>query len=564
MSKVTRRDLAHALELHKAGRFADAEKAYAEYLTAHPDDPAALNNAAAAALQTGNPALAIARFEKLVALDPRAQGYSNLGYALIHSGRSEEAVRCLERAVEIDSSNAMAHNNLGIAYENVSRRAEAIGAFERALALAPAYADPAANLGEVLNRDGDSAGARAALTKALAVQPAHVGARAALAEADAIDGKLEDALATLERIVVSVPRDARFWQAVGALRTWAGDLAGGEAAYTNALALDPHRRQAWFGVAAAQLARGDFERGWRAFEERPDGRFGAPSRFGDIPQWDGARLDGALLLICEQGLGDVVQFARFVPEARKRVRRLIFLLDGIRQSLAPLLATLSGIDDVCTDAEALATLAERPIARASVLSLPYLVEVRVESLPGPIPYLSPLEERTAVWKPRLEAIPRPRVGFAWAAFARREIGYVTRQKTVPLPLLAPVIAASSASFVSLQVGAADQLASHAELAQRIVDFTADIHDFGDTAAMIAELDLVISSDTSVAHVAGAMGKPVWMLDRYNTCWRWRLAADRSPWYPTMRIFRQQKFGDWSEPLTQLAAALGEWGQIKLS
>jgi Flp pilus assembly protein TadD len=564
MSKVTRGDLAHALDLHKAGRLADAEKAYSKYLAVHPDDPAALNNAAAAALQFGNPALAIARFEKLVALDPRhAHGYSNLGYALVHSGRSEEAVGYLERAVAMDPSNAMAHNNLGIAYEHLSRHTEAIGAFERALALAPKYADPAANLGEILNRDGDTAGARAALTKALAAQPAHIGARASLARTDALDGELEDALATLERIVVSAPRDARFWQVLGALRTWAGDLAGGEAAYRNTLALDPHRRQAWFGVAAAQLARGDFARGWRAFEQRPDGCFGAASRFGDIPQWDGARLDGALLLICEQGLGDVVQFARFVPEARKRVRRLIFLLDGIRQSLAPLLATLSGIDDVYTDAEALATLAERPIARASVLSLPYLVEVRVESLPGPIPYVSPLEERTAVWKPRLEAIPRPRVGFAWAAFARREIGYVTRQKTVPLSLLAPVIAASSASFVSLQLGAAGNLALHGELARRIVDFTTDIHDFGDTAAIIAELDLVISSDTSVAHVAGAMGKPVWMLDRYNTCWRWRLAADRSPWYPTMRIFRQQKFGDWSEPLKQLAAALGEWGQVKL-
>jgi ADP-heptose:LPS heptosyltransferase len=164
-----------------------------------------------------------------------------------------------------------------------------------------------------------------------------------------------------------------------------------------------------------------------------------------------------------------------------------------------------------------------------------------------------------VWKPRLEAIPRPRVGLAWAAYARRDIGYVTRQKTVPLALLAPVIAASSASFVSLQLGAAGKLASHGELAQRIANFTADIRDFGDTAAIIAELDLVISSDTSVAHVAGAMGKPTWMLDRYNTCWRWRLAADRSAWYPTMRIFRQRKFGDWSEPLAQLAAALDEMG-----
>jgi tetratricopeptide (TPR) repeat protein len=558
MSKATRRDLARTLELHKAGSLAEAEKGYASYLAAHPDDPAALNNAAAAALQLGNPALAIKRFEKLVALDPRhAHGYNNLGYALIQDGRSGEAVRCLERAVEIEPRLAIAHNNLGIAYENLFRRADAIGSFERALALQPQYADAAANLGEVLNRDGDTTRARAMLHQALRAQPSHFGARVALTAADALDGKLEDALATLERIVPSVPPAPRFWQALGSLRAWSGDLIGSEAAYRRALALDPHDQLSWLGIGGSQLARGDFARGWRAFEERPEGCFGAPSRFRDIAQWDGGRLDGALLIVCEQGLGDVVQFARLVPDARLRVRRLIFLADANWRTLAPLLATLRGIDDLCTDAAALATAPERPVARASVLSLPYLLGLRVEGLPGPVPYISPLAERAEMWRPRLEAISRPRIGLAWAAYARRDIGYITRQKSVPPELLAPVIAATRASFVSLQLGAAGKLAPEGELAARIVDLTADIGDFGDTAAIMSELDLVISSDTSVAHVAGAMGKPTWMLDRYNTDWRWRLAENRSPWYPTMRIFRQQRFGDWHEPIARVAAALGQ-------
>ena len=559
MAKDTRRDLARALELHKAGSLAEAEKGYASYLASHPDDPAALNNAAAAALQGGNPALAIARFERLVALDPQhAHGYSNLGYALIQSGRPEEAARCLERAVEIDPRLAIAHNNLGIAYENLFRRADAIASFERALALQPQYADAAANLGEVLNRDGDTVRARAMLQQALRAQPSHFGARVALTAADALDGRLEEALAALERILPSMPREPRFWQALGSLRAWSGDLVGSEEAFRSALALDPHDQRSWLGIGGAQLARGDFARGWRAFEERRDGCLGAPSRFEEIPQWDGSPLDGALLIVCEQGLGDVVQFARFVPDARSRVRRLIFLADSNWRTLAPLLATLQGIDDLCTDAASLTALAERPIARASVLSLPYLLGLRVEALPGPVPYVSALTDRTAAWKPRLEAIPRPRIGLAWAAYARRDIGYVTRQKSVPPALLAPLIAATRASFVSLQLGAAGKLAPEGELAARIVDLTADISDFGDTAAIISELDLVISSDTSVAHVAGAMGKPTWMLDRYNTCWRWRLAEDRSPWYPTMRIFRQQRFGDWHEPIARVAAALARF------
>lgn len=301
-------------------------------------------------------------------------------------------------------------------------------------------------------------------------------------------------------------------------------------------------------------------RTWMAGLRGAPGRlFCVPTRFGDVPQWDGRRLDGPLLVFCEQGLGDVVQFARFIPDARRRVDWLIFLVDANWQSLAPLLATLPGLDALCTDVPALGSFSERPRARASVLSLPYLLGVRVEALPGPVPYLSALTERSADWKPRLDTIPRPRVGLVWAAYPRRDIGYITRQKTIPLALLASAVAESSASFVSLQLGAG-QLEPHSELGHGIVDLTSDIRDFADTAAIIAALDLVISSDTSVAHVAGALGMPIWMLDRYNTCWRWRLATDRSPWYPTMRIFRQQRFGNWSEPLAQLSAALvaGHW------
>src|SRR5262249_15198441 len=156
-----------------------------------------------------------------------------------------------------------------------------------------------------------------------------------------------------------------------------------------------------------------------------------------------------------------------------------------------------------------------------------------------------------------EPMPHPRIGVAWEGLVRRDIAYILRQKTIPMELLAPVIVATRASFVSLQLGGADKLAQHGALAQRMLDVTSGIRDFGDTAAIIAELDLVISPDTSIAHVAGAMGKPVWMLDRYHTDWRWRLEGERSPWYPTMRIFRQQRFGQWREPIERLAVALAD-------
>jgi ADP-heptose:LPS heptosyltransferase len=147
------------------------------------------------------------------------------------------------------------------------------------------------------------------------------------------------------------------------------------------------------------------------------------------------------------------------------------------------------------------------------------------------------------------------VGLAWAASVRRDVAYVTRLKSIPVGELAPLLSSPGIGFVSLQVGPANSLSALGAHAARVTDLTADIRDFGDTAAIISRLDLVISTDTSVAHVAGAMGKPTWLIDRFNTDWRWRLAEDRSPWYPTMRIFGQERFGDWTAPIDRVCAAL---------
>jgi tetratricopeptide (TPR) repeat protein len=559
MGDPLRQELARAFELHKAGRLAQAELRYAAYLAARPDDVDALNNAAVAALQSGELALAISRLEKLIALIPgQAQARNNLGYALMQAGRLPEAVEQLERAIAIDARYATAHNNLGIVYEHVDRRSEAIEAFERALAVDPRYADAAANLAYVLNYDDDTKRARVAANRALAIDPGHLGGRVGIAAADALEGDLDGARQRLEALLPTQPRYPGFWQLLGGLRLWSGDLEAAEVASRQALALDRNDREANFVVSAALLGRADYRQGWRAFEVRPDGVFGTARRFIDVPTWSGEPLDGALLLYCEQGLGDIVQFARFIRLARERVKEVVFLADRQWRTLAPLLETIAGNDRVLTDESALATLPAPPQAKLSVLSLPFLFGIDVDALPGPLPYLSVLPERAALWRPRLAPIARPRVGLTWATYVRRDVAYLTRQKSIPLRELVPVLETPSVNFVSLQLGAFGDLSPIGSLAARVANFTADIRDFGDTAAIIAELDLVISADTSVAHVAGALGKPVWLVDRFNTDWRWRLARDSSPWYPTVRIFRQERFGDWSAPLTRVAAGLREF------
>jgi len=559
MGDPHRQELARAFELQKAGRLAQAETAYSAYLAARPDDIGALNNAAVVALQNGDLALAISRLEKLIARLPgQAQARNNLGYALMQAGRLPEAILQLERAIALDARYATAHNNLGIVYEHIDRRSEAIEAFERALAVDPRYADAAANLAYVLNRDDDTKRARAAANRVLAIDPGHLGGKVGIAAADALDGDLDGARQRLEALLPTQPRYPGFWQLLGGLRLWSGDLEAAEFAARKALALDRNDREASFAVAASLLGRGDYREGWRAFEVRPDGVSGPARRFAEVPTWTGEPVDATLLVFCEQGLGDIVQFARFIPRARKRVREVVFLADRQWRTLAPLLETVSGIDRVLTDEAALAALASQPKVKISALSLPFLLGVDAAALPGPVPYLSVLPERAEPWRARLAPVPRPRVGIVWATYARRDVAFLTRQKSIPLLGLAPILETPAVNFVSLQLGAPGDLSPLGGLAARVADFTADIRDFGDTAALMAELDLIISADTAVAHVAGALGKPVWLVDRFNTCWRWRLSQESSAWYPTMRIFRQERFGDWSAPVARVAAALREF------
>jgi Flp pilus assembly protein TadD len=501
----------------------------------------------------------VSRFEQLAALLPgSASARSNLGYALVGVGRAMDAVLHLERSVQLDPTNAVAFNNLGIAYERSGARPQAIHAFERALSLDPKFADAAVNLGNVHNRLGATTASRAAFARALAVHPMNLAAKTGLAFAQALDGDPEGARAVLEAYARSAPPSPWFQQTLAAVRHWCGDLAAAEDAYRRAAAIDPGDPDARFGIASTMLGRGDYAAGWRAFEERADGCFGPARQFPDLPAWDGMPMAGLLVVHAEQGLGDVVQFARFIPQAAGRVGKVVVVADGSWRTLGPLLATLSPAIDVVTDAAAARAHPERPVARCSVLSLPWLLGIGPQDLPGSIPYLAVPDAYAQRWHPRIAALPRPRVGLAWAAFARGDHGYVTRHKSVPLALLAPLIDTPGVAFVSLQLGAAGALAPLGARARRVFDPTADINDFGDTAAIIGELDLVISTDTSVAHVAAALGTPVWLLDRYNSCWRWRLAARRSPWYPSLRIFRQRRFLDWSHPLTEVQAALTQW------
>ena len=549
--------LARAFDLQQRGALDAAEALYLQALAADPDDPTALVNGGAVALARGDLPLAIARFERAERVVPRnAVVQNNLGFALLHASRPEDALAACDRALSLQPSLATAHNHRGIALAQLRRTAEARAAFAQALNLDPRLTLAALNLGEQANHAGDGAAALVAYDRALALEPDNVHAATGRAFALALAGDLPAATQALEAIVTRAPQHAPAWQTLGAVRNFAWDHDGAEAAFHHALALVPNDVDARFGVASARLGRGDFAAGWDAFERRPDRAATADAALASLPAWDGRSFDGTLVIYGEQGFGDIVQFARFVPLARRRARVVVVLLSGDHAALAPLLASLEGVDSVLTQVRDLPT--PEHAARVSILSLPHRLGIDAKGLAMAAPYVHAPADRRAAWLAHMHDKPRPRVGLAWSVLARGVHGFVTKHKSIPPPVLAPLLAGGDTVFVTLQPGAEGDPAAFGRRASAIVDVRASLRDFADTAALIEQLDLVISADTAVAHLAGALRKPVWLLDRYNACWRWRAASDASPWYPSMRIFRQSHFGNWDDVGTRVAAAFADW------
>ena len=542
---ATLRAVARAVELQQKGRLDDAEAAYARLIAQDDTDPTVLINAGVLALARTDVATALARLARAVGIVPsNAVAHGNLGYALIRAGRFGDALASLDRAVALKPDFAHAHNNRGIALMRLKRRGDARRAFERALELLPGYPEAALNLGEAANQAGDSGIARSAYARVLAKDPREPIALAGVAFADALEGRLDEACSALDSAVRDAPKLAAAWQTLGAVRNWSWRHDEAEVAYRRALELDPTNRDAQFGIASTLLARGRYPEGFAAFESSRAPDTGLVPQMRALPVWNGEPLSGTLVLHGEQGLGDVIQFVRFLPELRPRISRLVFLLDGYWAPLAPLLAPLAGVDRVVTDTKDLHD--EAPRARCSVLSLAHLAEATTQTLPRP-PYLHAPGDRSEAWRARLGSSSVPRVGLAWSVFARDDHGFVTRHKSIPPQLLTPLLDVAGVEFHSIQPGAAGDPAAFGALADRVAGYGTAIRDFADTAALLSELDLVIAPDTAVAHLAGALGTPIWLLERMHGCWRWRLEDEVSPWYPTLRIFRQSRFNDWSRP-----------------
>jgi tetratricopeptide (TPR) repeat protein len=534
--------------LHELERFDEALASYGRALEARPDYAEALSNRGITLHDLGRFDEALASYDRALALRPsHAAALNNRGNVLHQLKRFEEALASYDRALAVRPDHTEALCNRGATLHELKRFEEALASYDRALALRPNHAGALYNRGNTLRQLTRFDEALASYDRALALRPNHVEALNNRATALQHLNRFAEAVASYDRVVALKPDYAEAYSnrgnALGQLNRHDEALAS----YAKALALRPDHATARLNEALARLVCGDFERGWRAYEWRwkTPAMLPPPRNFSQ-PLWKGdADLAGkTVLLHAEQGFGDTIQFCRYVPMVAARGARVVL---EVQPPLKPLLGSLAGVGQIFAQGEPLADFD----LHCPLLSLPLAFNTRLETVPAAVPYLAAPPERQALWATRLGPKAGPRVGIAWAG---RATNWNDRNRSIGLaPLLALAIPGITLVSLQKQLRAPDRelLAAQPHICRLGEEFA----DFADAAAVIAELDLVISVDTAVAHLAGAMGKPVFILLPYAPDWRWLLERSDSPWYPTVRLFRQMRPGDWDSLIAEVRAAL---------
>lgn len=442
----------------------------------------------------------------------------NLGVALKRRGRLEEAAAACRRAAAGKPGWAQPWHNLGSVLQALGRPGEALAAFERAVRLAPDWRDAHNSLGAALDAAGRTGDAEAAYLRA--------------AELDAN---------------WHLP-----WFNLGCLTLRRGDFRSAERLLREAIRHEPSFHASHLTLGLLLLQRGDFAEGWREYEWRWDCEGHTPAQAGHAaPVWDGSPLEGrTILLWTEQGLGDTLQFIRYARLVRERGGMVRVCCPP---ALAGLLATCPGIDRVIPAGEPLGDFT----IQAPLLSLPHILGTSEETIPREVPYLTaPGLTPEALPPPLATAHSALRVGIVWATGAAHS---TAAQRSCPVALFRGLADISGAQIFGLQYGeAAGELRDLAD--PRLVDLSPWLGDFATTAALVEQMDLILTVDTAMAHLAGALGKKVWTLLPQPADWRWLLDREDSPWYPTMRLFRQSRSGDWEGVFGQVARALAAWAQ----
>ncbi|HEY3901737.1 MAG TPA: tetratricopeptide repeat protein [Chthoniobacter sp.] len=541
-----------ALFHRQAGRLAEAEPLLREVVAARPDHAKAWHQLGLVVLALGRPGEAVECIGRAIALNPSdAYPYSDQGVAYAHLGRGEEAVACYERALRLAPELAYAHRNLADTLFSLGRQDEAIASYQRALALMPNDAATHNNLGNVYLRQNRLPEAGACYERATQLDPRLLVAQSNLGDILTKLGRPDAGFTCAQRALALDPNFADGYLNLGAACWQMGRFADAEACSRRAIAMRPDFVDAHVNLGILLLLNGRYEEGWREYSWTWHAQSRAARPRKTLAEtWDGNPAPGkTILTYADQGAGDTIHFLRYVPLLAARANAARILIE-CQPPLLPLLRQWrSAAVEIVATGEA-DKLSEPHDLQIPLLRLP-LALGHYPPLPMSAPYLEADAERRALWRARLDRAPALRVGLAWAGNPSHTDD---RRRSMPVEALVPLLSVPGVSFVSLQVSPHSQLPT-VIAATGIHDFVADIQDFADTAALVAELDLIITVDTATAHVAGALGRPVWVMLAFIADWRWGLEREDTPWYPTMRLFRQGRAGDWAGVVERIAGAL---------
>ncbi len=512
-----------------------------------PNDADIHNNLGNALIKSEKPDEALNSYKQASMLAPHnSETHCNLGAAFQELGNLDEAILNYKKAISLRPDNVKAHNNLGTALKKQSRLEESLKSYNRAIELSPDYAEAYNNLGNTLQSLNRLDEAITNFRRAISIRPhyaeAHYNCGSALAEHQ----KLDEAFICYRRAIAIKPDYAEAHNNLGITLQEQGRIVEATASYSRAIELKPDYAEAHFNRSLISLLKASFKDGWQEYEWRLQTKSYAQRSFLQ-PMWDGSPLkDKTILIHSEQGIGDNIQFVRYLPMVQALGGRVIF---ECLPELVQLLKHCAGIDTIISK-DPSGNLSEQFDVHMPLLSIPRVFD----TIPSNGPYIMPDSIRVMKWRNLLEINEKSiKIGLVWASSPENKKLYL--KKSCKLNHFETISEIPGLSFYSLQKGPASTEIHDAPNNMKIINLDNELKDFADTAAVIANLDIVISVDTSVAHLAGAIGKPVWTLLPFVPDWRWLLERDDSPWYPSMRLFRQTKMYEWDGVFEQVKESL---------
>ena len=549
-SNPAARALAEARAHHQAGRLPKAERLYRVALGLRAGDPETLFYLGNVLREQGNPEAALACYMKALQARPDfPEAYVNMGACWCDIGDLNQAVSCFEKALNQRPDLPEARVSLGNVLRELGQPMAALDCYAKALEFNPDDSTAYVNVGICWLIVGDVGQAILMFEEALKLKPNDVNASLALSDALMVMGRHTEARSKLDRAYQLEPDNPEMIGEIGKLLYNEGKIDEALKLYNKSLARAPKQQKVQWDKSLALLTLGQYREGWKLYEAGIGRReLRGLNLFPSVKPWNGQPALGKhLLIVSEQGLGDSLQFIRYAELCKERFARISVFCPH-HNPLVRLFKGLSFVDDAFDTIQAGSHFDEHIL----MASLPHVFGTVLETVPAAVPYLRVDPEIETKWATKFVGVAGLKVGLVWAGRAANKSD---RERSIGLDRIRSWLDMRGAQFYSLQKDEQAEKVVALGLQNRITDFMGEVEDFADTAAIVQNLDLVITVDTSVAHLAGGLGKPVWILSRYNADWRWLQNRPTNPWYPTARIFGQPSMGDWDSVIAEVGREL---------